>query len=200
MRLQEGGLTMTKKKIDAFDALTSTDCKMRNAAMVYLYHEGAASEETLHEKTNLAISTIKRYLKKFADLLEWAKSIFYKIKAPKNPLTQENYWVYIDKITMPNGEVWCKIGQTTRSPKTRASEYKWQDMKPRKIEIMYALKCKNFASMQIMEDCFRIAMIKLQTCKYCKNDRLLMWEDDFPTRILENEHVKQEIEQCALAF
>ena len=109
---------MAKK--DPYKALKSTDCELRNAAMVYLNHEEGIEPDFLHQITGLALSTVKNYLRKFAHLLEWAKEIFRKAKNTATEKAKE-FWCYIDKIVMPNGETWCKIGQTTQSPEKRAA-------------------------------------------------------------------------------
>lgn len=184
------------KKTNALDALKSKDLQLRNAAMVYLSADYDYSIDNLHELTNLALSTVRRYIKKFAHLLEWARTIFYKLKRPKSPFDTEAFWVYIDKITMPNGETWCKIGQTTQTPKRRASNFKWGGICPTNVEVKHAIKCKDFVSMEIMENVFRIAMIKINPNAFCKNDRLLEWQDDFVERILTNEIVQNELPKC----
>jgi len=195
---------MTAKKIDPVQALSSSDCKTRNAAMVYLHEDRQTPFEFLAEMTGLALSTVKNYVRsKFAHLLEWARKIFYKAKKILSR-TEEQFYCYIDKITMPNGETWCKIGQTTKTPEERAKDIKrdgWNKktnwIRPDKVEVQWSVKCKDLPSMDMMENCLRTAMTMINPAKFCKNDRLLCWEDDFPRKILENEFTQIGLKQFA---
>ena len=194
---------MADKKMDAMEALHSDDCKMRNAAMVYLHEDNGTPFEFLAEMTGLALSTVRNYVRsKFAHLLEWARKIFRKAK---NILRKEAdaFWCYIDRITMRDGSVWCKIGQTTKTPEQRAKNLYWtvhgEKIKPVKVEVMHRIQCKDETAMTNMEDCLRLGMTAINPEKYCKNDRLLCWEDDYPQRILNNAFVKMGLEQFAIA-
>lgn len=190
------------KKIDAMEALKSSDCKLRNAAMVFLHEDKGTPFEFLSEMTGLALSTVKNYVRsKFAHLLSWAREIFYKAK---NIIRKENqgFWCYIDKITMPDGQIWCKIGQTSQTPEKRACDMKWvingKKTKPVSVEILHIIECKTETAMTNMEDCLRLGMTAINPDKYCKKDRLLCWEDDYPQRILDNPFVKMGLEQFAI--
>lgn len=192
---------MADKKMDAMEALKSDDCKLRNAAMVYLHFDNQTPFEFLANVTHLALSTVKNYVRsKFTHLLDWARKIFRKAKNIVRNKADE-CWCYIDRITMWNGEVWCKIGQTTKTPEARAKNMYWtvdgEKIRPVKVEVMHKIKCKDETSMTNMEDCLRLGMTAINPDKYCKNDRLLDWEDDYPQRILENEFVKMGLERFA---
>lgn len=193
---------MTKKKIDALDALHGDyTLKERNAAIVYLHEEKDYDVSTLAELSHLAVSTIKNYLRKFADLLEWAKEIFYKGKT-KAKKTAQYFWCYIDKITLEDGRVWCKIGQTTEAtPEKRAKRFSWKKdgitIKPACTQVYHKIACKNATAMQNMEDLLRIGMTEIDPDGYIKNDRLDSWEEDYPQRILENEFVRMGLAQFA---
>lgn len=192
---------MTKKKIDPLTVLKGEQgIETRNAAIVYLYEVKDYTVEMLAELTTLAKSTVKSYTSKFRHLLDWAKEIFTKGKALFTE-GKEVFWCYIDKITMPNGETWCKIGQTTQTPKERANGFHWsingKKVKPAAVEIQYAVQCKNATAMQNMEDCLRLGMTAINPDKYVKNDRLICWEDDYPQRIIENSFVQMGLSQFA---
>ena len=193
---------MADKKLDPMAALKSKDTKLRNAAMVYLHEDNQTPFEFLAAATKLALSTVKTYVRsKFAHLLDWARSIFCKAKNIIRKKAEE-FWCYIDRITMPNGEVWCKIGQTTQTPERRARGMFWtqngKKVKPEKVEVMHAIKCKDETAMTNMEDCLRLGMTAINPEMYKKNDRLLCWEDDYPQRILENDFVKMGLPQFAI--
>ena len=192
---------MSTKKIDPIQALSSSDCKTRNAAMVYLHEDRATPFEFLAEVTGLALSTVKNYVRsKFAHLLEWAREIFLKAKKIINR-AEEQFYCYIDKIILPNGSIWCKIGQTTKTPEQRAKGFYWtidgKKTRPAKVEVQWSTKCKDLPSMDMMENCLRTAMTMINPEKFCKNDRLLCWENDYPQRILQNDFVKMGLTQFA---
>ena len=195
---------MTDKKMDAMDALRSDDCKLRNAAMVYLYEDKQTPFEFLANITGLAISTVKNYVRsKFAHLLNWAREIFAKAKNFVRTVAAKGYYCYIDKITLYNGDIWCKIGQSTRDPKKRAQEIKtkgWQSgsIIPKSVEVIEIIECKNETSMTNMEDCLRLGMTAINPDNYKKHDRLLEWADNYPQRIMENPFVKMGLEQFAI--
>ncbi len=182
---------MTGKE-KAFAALH--DSELRNEALVYLYYDCNVGIDELAKLTYLALSTVNSYLYKFRKLLALARLHFNIIVED----LEENYYVYIDKVTMPNGETWCKIGQTTKTPEERASKFKWGQLKPAHVDIMHVIECKDFSAMNCLEDCLRIAMISLNPGKFCKEDRLLWWEDDYPERILNNPFVQMGIKEFAI--
>ena len=196
---------MAEKKIDPMEALKSKDCKLRNAAMVYLHEDRQVDFNFLSEITGLKLSTVVNYVRsKFCHLIEWAREIFLKGKAyiqKKIKQKKDSFYVYIDKITMPNGEVWTKIGQTSTTPAKRAANFCWskngQKIYPAKVEILWDCECKDATAMNNLEDCLRIGMTALQPDKFEKNDRLLYWEDDYPQRILKNDFVKMGLTQFA---
>lgn len=197
-RKGQKGITM-KKKINPLNTLKGEEgLETRNAAIVYLYNVREYTVESLAELTTLAKSTIKNYLRKFANLLDWAKEIFVK---GKNIISekQEEFWCYIDQITLSDGTQWCKIGQTTQTPEKRASGFSWvingKKEKPLSVSVRHAIKCKDATAMQNMEDCLRIGMTSIDPDGYIKNDRLNSWQDDYPQRILDNSFVKMGLAQ-----
>lgn len=169
----------------AIAALSSEDLQLRNAALVYLNKDENLPATKLAEMCKLAASTIRKICKKFLNLLEWAREKFQK--------TYTGYYVYIDKITMADGSEWCKIGQTKRSPEERAKEFKWCGRKPVKIEVKKCFQCLNETAMNNLEDLLRVSMTFIHPEKFCKNDRLLCWEDDFPERICAHEFAQRGI-------
>lgn len=169
---------------------------LRNAALVFLHYDEQFTFEDLAKVCTLARATIATYVRKFKNLLEWARKEFTTVHKKFNRKISRTtkFWVYIDKITFKDGAVWCKIGQTSQTPEKRAHQIKktgWQDgtLKPEKIEVCWFAECKDEAATEIMENVLRIAMIKLNPSKFLKNDRLTIWEDDYPERIANNELV-----------
>lgn len=195
---------MADKKMNPMDALKSHDCDLRNAAMVYLHEINDVSFDFLSDVTGLALSTVKNYvLYKFHHLLDYAKKLFTKAKNTIRKVSARGYFCYIDKITLRDGRIWCKIGQSTRDPEKRAQEIKSKGWRggtiiPTKVEVMEVIECKDETSMTNMEDCLRLGMTAINPEKYEKNDRLLEWEDDYPQRILTNPFVKMGIEQFTI--
>lgn len=184
-------------------AKQDSDLKLRNAALVYLYHDHDMMPSKLAQICNLARTTIASYVRKFADLLDWAREKFHEkvqqVKKAVRKITEEKFYVYIDQIFMPNGEIWCKIGQTTKTPEKRAANFKWEgNIRPSHVNIMHVIECKSAAAMNCLEDCLRIAMVALDPSKFCKQDRLLCWEDDYPERILNNPYVQMGIKEFAI--
>ena len=177
------------------------DKHLRNAALVFLYHDKKFMPKDLAKVCSLARTTIATYVKKFKDLLEWARKQFKAAckKVSRKIAETTKFWVYIDKVTFKNGDVWCKIGQTIVTPEKLAQKIKYdgwkvngETIKPQSVEVQWFAECKDETAMEIMENILRIAMIKLNPSKFQKNDRLLAWEDDYPERIYKNLQVKIE--------
>lgn len=194
---------MADKKMDAMEELKGL--KYRDEAMVYLYYEQDTPLEFLANATGLAYSTVKNYVKyKFKHLLERAKKLFRKAKNIVRNSLPNGFYCYIDKITLCNGDVWCKIGQSTRDPEKRAQEIRskgWRNgaIVPKSVKVMKIIKCKDETSMTNMEDCLRLGMTAINPSYFEKNDRLLDWGDDYPQRIMSNPFVKMGLEQFAVA-
>ena len=183
--------------MNAITALNSNDTQLRNAAIVYLHHDKGYSATDIHKIVNLAVATLKSYFYKFKHLLKWARDIFEEKIVKKS----KQYWVYIDKITMRDGTVLCKIGNTTQSPHKRAKQLKWKvdgvTVKPASVEVKHVIECKDYTSMHNMEDCLRIGMTSIDPESFIQNDRLNSWEEDYPIRILNNPFVRLGLEQFA---
>ena len=195
-----------KKNCKAMKAIKQDgDKELRNAGLVYLYYDEDCTPSELAQFCSLARTTIATYVKKFKNLLEWAREQFTTACRKFNRKISEKtrFWVYIDKVTLDSGETWCKIGQTTNTPEARAKQIKnkgWkvngETIKPQSVEVQWLGECKDETTMEIMENILRIAMIKLNPSKFQKNDRLLAWEDDYPEKIYKNLQVKIEGQKC----
>lgn len=175
----------------ALKALKGTDAKLRQMAIVWFHDKyNTTPEELCRMGCKLKSSTISNYFRKFIDLLDAAvarfiddaKKVYHRIIK-----TTTHYWCYVDKITMPNGEVWTKIGQTTQTPQRRAQGFAWgpkdAKVKPTKVEIQACFDCKDEDSMTTLENLLRYAMMSIDPLKFEMNDRLLDYADDYPERI-----------------
>lgn len=112
---------MSQKKVDVFQDFT--DASMKHLQVVYLDSHGFIPEE-IAKWTGYAVSTIKGYVKKFQNLLETAKKVFYHITLKaKKVLRGGKQLVYLYKFYNSNNELICsKVGTTTRLPEQRLKE------------------------------------------------------------------------------
>ena len=193
---------MTDKKLDAMETLKSDNCKLRNAAMVYLNIDKNVPFEFLARATGLAISTVKTYVHyKFINLLGWAREIFAKTKNIVRKIASHGYYCYIMRIKTNRG-YWTKIGQTTRDPQKRAEEILKKGCKTadyKNVDVMDVIECPDETAMNNMEDCLRIGMTTLCPESFLKNDRLMAWESNYVEQIKNNPFVKMGLEQFAIA-
>lgn len=112
---------MSQKKIDVFQDFA--DASMKHLQVVYLDSHGFIPEE-IAKWTGYAVSTIKGYVKKFQNLLEKAKKVFYHITLKaKKVLRGGKQLVYLYKFYNSDNELICsKVGTTTRLPEQRLKE------------------------------------------------------------------------------
>lgn len=191
----------------ALTALRGTDSKLRQLAIVWFrYEQGSTPTELIALGCKLARATIKNYFYKFANLLDDAikifvndvKKVYKRIVKP-----QQHYWCYIDKITMPNGEIWTKIGQTTQTPEQRARNFTWGEkdnkVKPAKVEIQARFNCRDEESMKTLENLLRYAMMSINPLKFEMNDRLLDYKDSYPDKIINHVCVQENLTNLTIA-
>ena len=112
---------MSQKKVDVFQDFADTS--MKHLQVVYLDSHGFIPEE-IAKWTGYAVSTIKGYVKKFQNLLETAKKVFYHITLKaKKVLRGGKQLVYLYKFYNSDNELICsKVGTTTRLPEQRLKE------------------------------------------------------------------------------
>lgn len=112
---------MSQKKVDVFQDFADTS--MKHLQVVYLDSHGFIPEE-IAKWTGYAVSTIKGYVKKFQNLLEKAKKVFYHITLKtKKVLRGGKQLVYLYKFYNSDNELICsKVGTTTRLPEQRLKE------------------------------------------------------------------------------
>ena len=160
-------------KLDAFQKYDETT--MKRMQLVYLDFYGFDPEE-IAKYVDYAVSTIKTYIKKFANLLESAKKIFYHITLKtKKEIKGERQIVYLFKFYDSNNELICsKVGTTTRLVEQRLKEeikyYRDHDIDVDHAEICSTFDCGELPA-EGAESQTRAAFIKRYPKAFCKNDR-----------------------------
>lgn len=189
---------------DAICAIGQNDnLKLRNGALVYLYHEHNYKPAKLATMCSLARTTIANYVRKFWNLLSWAKEQFEKVHkvVQRKIKTTTKYLCYIMQIKTEYGDYWTKVGQTTQDPEKRAEQICKKGCKIadyEQVKVIKIIECPDETSMNNMEDCLRIGMTSIYPEAFEKNDRLLAWEDNYPKQILENNFVKMGLQEFSV--
>jgi len=178
------------KKINVFQDFP--DAEMKHLQLVYLDKYGFTKDE-ISKWTGYAVSTVKTYLRKFADLLDKACKTFYHVtKKVKTILCKGKQLVYLFKFYSANGELICsKVGTTTRLPEQRLNEeiryYRKHEIPVDRAEICSVIDCGALPA-EGAESYARALYIKKNPAEFCKNDRF--FGVDIPTRtfnkIIEN--------------
>lgn len=169
-------------KVDVFQRFEDTDTK--RLQVVYLGNHGFTPAE-IRKWVDYAESTIKTYLRKFADLLEQAKRFFYHVtKKVKKVLRGGKQLVYLFKFYDSNGKLICsKVGTTTRLPEERLKEeikyYQKHGIPVADTEICSVIDCGAIPC-EGAESATRAAFIHKFPDAFCKNDRF--FGVDIPTR------------------
>lgn len=186
----------------ALTALRGNDPKLRQMAIVWFHAElDKTSSELHHMGCKLKPSTISSYFKRYANLLKDAIDYFvYNIQTVMQQTTKKvketTYWCYINKITMPNGELWTKIGKSTNLNK-RIKNYEWSPegitIKPAKVEVKKTFQCKDEESTETLENLLRFAMMAINPLKFKMNDRLLDYKDNYPELICNHPVVQENL-------
>ena len=164
---------MATKKIDVFQ--TFEDTNVKRLQLVYLDKHGFTPEE-IRKWTGYAVSTIKSYIKKFADKIEEACKTFYHITLKtKNVLRGGKQLVYLFKFYDKHGTLICsKVGTTTRLPETRLKEelkyYQNHGIDVVDAEICSVIDCGAIPA-EGAESHTRAFYIRKHPDAFCKNDR-----------------------------
>lgn len=189
------------KKIDVFQEFEDT--KMCRMQVVYLNAYGFSPKE-IAKWSSYAESTIKTYIRKFADLLDEAKKTFYHVTLKlKNVLKGGRQYVYLFKFYSTSGELICsKVGTTTRLPEKRMKEEirSYQKSKNERVasittaEICSVIDCGAIPA-EGAESVTRAYFIRKYPDKFMKNDRFM--DVDLSTRTFNsvvNNYLKEMIE------
>ena len=171
----------TTKKLDALQNYVSTDIKRKQ--IVFLNANGFTAEK-IAEITKYAISTVKTYIKKFANLLDEAIKLFKKISIKlKQEVVGRTEQVYLFKFYFNNHIVCSKVGTTTRLAEQRMKEelkyYEKHGMKIDDYEICSVIDCGDIPA-EGAESYTRAQFIKRFPKAFVKNDRF--FDVDIPTR------------------
>lgn len=164
---------MSAKKIDVFQTFEDTDTK--RLQLLYLDKHGFTPEE-IRKWTGYAVSTIKSYIKKFADRIEEACKKFYHITLKaKKVLRGGKQLVYLFKFYNNHGKLVCsKVGTTTRLPETRLDEeikyYRNHGIEIGTAEMCSVIDCGAIPA-EGAESFARAVYIKKHPEAFCKNDR-----------------------------
>ena len=169
-------------KIDVFQKFEDTDTKRMQ--VVYLNSFGFTPAE-ISKWVGYAESTIKSYIKKFADLLDKAKKIFYHVtKKAQAVLRGGKQLVYLFKFYDSDGKLICsKVGTTTRLPEQRLQEevkyYQKHGIPVADTEICSVIDCGTIPC-EGAESITRAAFIRKFPDAFHKNDRF--FGVDIPVR------------------
>ena len=160
-------------KVDVFQKFEDTDTK--RLQVVYLDSCGFTPAE-IRKWVEYAESTIKGYIKKFADLLEKAKKFFYHVtKKVKAVLRGGKQLVYLFKFYDSDGKLICsKVGTTTRLPEQRLQEeikyYQKHGIPVASTEVCSLIDCGAIPC-EGAESQVRAFFIRKYPDAFCKNDR-----------------------------
>lgn len=189
----------------ALTALRGNDPKLRQMAIVWFHAElDKTSSELHHMGCKLKPATISSYFKRYANLLKDAIDYFVHniqtvVQQTTKKVKETTYWCYINKITMPNGELWTKIGSSTNLNK-RIKGYEWSfegvTIKPAKVEVKKTFQCKDESSMKFLERALRYALMDIDFYKFEENDRLLIYEEWYPEWITNHWRVQDVLTQA----
>ena len=169
-------------KVDVFQKFEDTD--MKRMQVVYLDKYGFEPEQ-IAKWVDYAVSTIKTYIKKFADLLTKAEKLFYHVtKKVKKVLVGGRQLVYLFKFYDSDGKLICsKVGTTTRLPEQRLTEeikyYQKHGIPVASTEICSVIDCGSIPC-EGAESITRAAFIRKYPDAFCKNDRF--FGVDLPVR------------------
>ena len=160
-------------KIDVFQKFD--DLEMKRMQIVYLNDYGFNVDE-IAKWSDYAKSTIKNYIRKFADLLDKAKKTFYRItQKAKKVLIGGKQLVYLFKFYNASGElVFSKVGTTTQLPEKRMSqemrEYKKSGLPVESATMNVVIDCGALPA-EGAESAVRAYYIKRFPDAFRKNDR-----------------------------
>lgn len=171
------------KKIDVFQKFDDTE--MKRMQIVYLHSHNFEPTE-IAKWSDYAVSTIKTYIRKFADLLEKARKTFLHITIKaKKVLRGGRQLCYLFKFYNSKHQLVCsKVGTTTRLPEQRAKEelkyYQKHGLEVEDFEICSVIDCGEIPA-EGAESITRAEFIRRYPDKFKKNDRF--FGVDISTRV-----------------
>lgn len=173
---------MAKRKIDVFQEFDDVD--MKRMQTVYL-HDYNFTPHEISKWTGYAVSTIKNYVRTYANLLEKAKKIFLKVTQKVQKVMRGGKQLcYLYKFYDSNDELVCsKVGTTTRLPEQRLKEeiryYQKRELPIIRGEICSVIDCGAIPA-EGAESVTRAEFIRRYPDAFKKNDRF--FGVDIPTQ------------------
>lgn len=168
-----------------------TETKVRQAQVVYLSEVMHKTASEIADITEYAVSTVRTYIRKFADLLEYAKSIFEKVEAKvrkskyNNMInangfdidTRDGELCYLFEFYNEDDILLCsKVGTTTRTIRTRLREElaskTYKNMGATKAIVNRIYNCGEYPA-EGLESLIRSEYIKKYPKSFKKNDRFI---------------------------
>ena len=170
-------------KINPLQKFDKNESELKHLQVIYLNENGFSFEE-ISDWTGYVISTVKRYIKKFFNLLEEAKETFKRItKKAKKALRGKRQLCYLYKFYDSKNNLICsKVGTTTRLPEDRLKEeivyYKKRNIPVENAKICSVIDCNELPA-EGAESITRALFIRKYPTAFCKNDRF--FGVDIPT-------------------
>lgn len=171
-----------------------SETKVRQAQVVYLDRVLKKTREEIADITGYAISTVRNYINKFSDLLDYAKEIFEEVVEKVKKLRKSKYddvindngydirvkdgeQCYLFRFFNDYNELLCsKVGTTTRTVRQRLIEelrsktYKGMGATKATIDRIY--NCGELPA-EGLESLIRSEYIKKYPRSFKKNDRFI---------------------------
>lgn len=179
-------------KINPLQNFNEDETELRHLQVIYLNANGF-THDIISKWTGYTIKTIKKYIRKFANLLEEAKATFKRItKKAKLTLQGDKQLCYLYKFYDSNNQLICsKVGTTTRLPEDRLKEeityYKKHKIPVETAKICSVIDCGKLPA-EGAESITRALFIRKYPETFCKNDRF--FGVDIPTKTF-NKIVKE---------
>ena len=146
-----------------------TNMEVRNAQIVYMYHELKMYPKEISKYVDLALSTIRNYVRKFIDLLDKAKQWFANSYKYIGEIKNAPCAYILEFFNVNNEKMFLKVGKT-KHIETRISQLlKEYNAKRVEIKQIFYTKTENFAEM--VESMLREHYQNVKNCGFVKMDR-----------------------------
>ncbi len=172
---------------------TYDDAYVKHLQIVFLANCEKLIPKKIAEITGYAVSTVKSYIKKFADLLDEAIKLFHNVKDVIKEVRTEykngrGEFCYLFKFYDTDNEIiFSKIGTTTRPPRARLNEeirsYKKSGFNIGRAVIESVIDCESVPA-EGAESFTRAKFIRQYPNTFMKNDRFI--GVDIPTNDFNN--------------
>jgi len=155
-----------ERKYNVFEK--QTDIEVRNAQIVYMYHILNMKPHEIKNYVDLALGTIRTYVRKFADLLDKAKKWFCT-NIFKGEIKVQPCAYIVEFFDKNNIRLFLKVGKSNNL-KRRIKEHlnKYGAFRAEIKEVFYT-KTNNYALM--VESMLREHYQNIKNCGYIEQDR-----------------------------